>query len=194
MARQNESGSEVTGVTRRPSPVEQMVRAMAMDATMDVETEFTGDDILGILNAETEDEMWEADQQGLINFQILGDCELAIESVQVKFGRPRDAGEEEIKTMFKDPETGRQMYVLVNCHRISDAGAKRGIVLPKVGESFQANTSARFVVAKLWWLVTHGLIDAEAGKTYEVRVIATELGNGRAVIKLDKVPQRATKA
>jgi hypothetical protein len=185
---------EMTGEVQRTSPVAQMIRAMAMDATMDTEAVFQGDDILGILSAENEEDMFEADMRGPLNFQDLGDCELCITNVQVKYGRPRTEDEDEIKTMFVDPETGRQMYLMVNMHRISDAGGKRDRVLPKVGEEFQANTSARFVVSKLWWLYTRGLIDASAGKSYEVRVDSTELGSGRAVIKLDRVPQRTVKA
>jgi hypothetical protein len=88
---------------------------------------------------------------------------------------------------------GKQMYLMVTMARISDAGEKSDRILPSVGETFQANTSARFVVAKLWWLSTHGYIDAEGGKVAEVKVQATDLGGGQSVIKLMPVPQRATR-
>jgi hypothetical protein len=185
------AATEMEGVVSMPSPVRRMLNAMAMDATMDNDSAFNGDDILSILDAETEQEMFDADQQGPLNFQDLSNCELAIYDVTVKYGR---GGNDDIKTMFIDPETGKQMYLMVTAARISDAGAKSYRTLPSIGEQFQANTSARFVVAKLWWLTTHGKIDREQGLSYEVLVSPTDLGGGQSVIKLLPVPKRSVQA
>jgi hypothetical protein len=179
------------GTIQMPNPVRRMLGAMAMEATMDTESGFTGDDIMSILEAETEQEMFEADQQGPLNFQHLSGCELAIYDVSVKFGR---GGNDDIKTMFIDPESGKQMYLWVTAARISDAGNKSTVKLPGVGEQFQLNTSARFCVAKLWWLSTHGKIDRDAGVSYEVKVDGTDLGGGQSVIKLLPVPKRSVSA
>lgn len=184
--------TEMEGAISMPSPVRRMLNAMAMDATMDNDSAFTGDDILSILEADTEQEMFEADQQGPLNFQNLSNCELAIYDVSVKYGR--GGNDESIKTMFIDPETGKQMYLMVTAARISDAGGTRERTLPSIGEQFQANTSARFVVAKLWWLTTHGKIDRDAGISYEVLVSPTDLGSGQSVIKLLPVPKRSVQA
>jgi hypothetical protein len=179
------------GTVQHTSPIRRMLGAMAMDATMDTDSAFTGDDIMGIIEAETEAEMFDADQQGPLNFQHLGGCELAIYDVAVKFGR---GGNDDIKTMFIDPDSGKQMYLWITAARISDAGNKSTVKLPGVGEQFNASTSARYVVAKLWWLSTHGKIDRDAGLSYEVKVEATDLGGGQAVIKLLPVPKRSVSA
>jgi hypothetical protein len=181
----------VEGVIQAASPVRRMLNAMAMEATMNTGETFSGDDILSILDAETEQEMFEADQQGPLNMQHLEDCELAIYDVTVKFGR---GGNDDIKTMFIDPDSGKQMYLWVTAARISDAGNKSTVKLPGVGEQFQLSTSARYVVAKLWWLSTHGKIDRDAGLSYEVKVDGTDLGGGQTVIKLLPVPKRAERS
>lgn len=186
-----EMAEPIQGTIQMPNPVRRMLGAMAMEATMNSGDAFTGDDVLAILEAETEQEMFEADQQGPLNMQHLEDCELAIYDVSVKFGR---GGNEDIKTMFIDPETGKQMYLWVTAARISDAGNKSTIKLPGVGEQFQLSTSARFVVTKLWWLSTHGKIDRDAGVSYEVKVDGTPLGGGQSVIKLLPVPKRSVSA
>jgi hypothetical protein len=187
------AAAAVEGTVERTSPIRRMLGAMAMDATMETERVFTGDDIMGILNAETEEEMFEADQEGPLNFQQLGGCEIAIVNVDVKFGKGGN-DDDAIKTMFVDPDTGRQMYLMVTAYRISDAGGTRVRKLPEIGEQFQANTSARFVVAKLWWLSQHGKIDESTNTVAEVMVQSTDLGSGQAVIKLLPVPKRATRA
>lgn len=187
-----EVAATMEGTIARTSPVRRMLNAMAMEATMNSGEQFNGDDILSILEAETEQEMFEADQQGPLNFQHLSDCEIAVYDVSVKFGRGNSG--EEIKTMFVDPETGKQMYLWVTAARISDAGNKSTIKLPDVGEQFQASVSARYVVAKLWWLSTHGKIDRDSGTSYEVKVDSTDLGGGQAVIKLLPVPKRSVSA
>ena len=184
---------EMEGTVSQSSPIRRMLLAMAMDATMETERPFTGDDILGILEAETEDEMFEGDQQGPLNFQHLSGCEIAVYDVQVKYGNA-GSNDEEIKTMFVDPESGRQMYLMVTAARISNAGEKKLLKLPSIGEQFTANTSARFAVAKLWWLVTHGKIDRDAGLSYELFVQGTDIGSGREVIKLLPVPKRSVQA
>lgn len=186
-----EVSSTMEGTIERTSPVRRMLNAMAMEATMDPDGTFTGDDIMGILEAETEQEMFDADQQGPLNFQHLAGCELAIYDVSVKFGR---GGNDDIKTMFIDPESGKQMYLWVTAARISDAGNKSTVKLPGIGEQFQLNTSARYCVAKLWWLSTHGKIDRDSGASYEVKVDSTDLGGGQAVIKLLPVPKRSVSA
>lgn len=188
MASPKGNGSEMEatmeGAVVKRSPVQQMINAMSNDASFDDGSSFTGDDIVGILSAESVEDMFEADLQGPLGLRDLDGCELAVYDVNVKFGRGND---ESIKTMFTD-EDGRQMYVIVSAARISDAGNRKDRILPTVGETFQFNTSARFALAKLWWLRTHGYVGD--GKSFEVTVEATDLGGGQSVIKLKPVPQR----
>lgn len=171
------------------TPFQRMIRAMEMDATAEVEAgNFTGDDLNAILSAETEEELWEAGEQGPLNAQHLAGCELAIVDVRVKYSR----GESDILTPFVTPD-GRKMYFLVNAYRLSDAGKKAPIVLPAVGEIFEFNTSARFLATKIWAFYTRGYINPDTGKTLECAIHETDLGGGQAVLKLRKLPNRVVR-
>lgn len=165
-----------------PSAIQLLIRRMEMTAEYEeANTSFRGDDINAILEAETEEEMWEADARGPLNGKDLEDCELVIHNVVVKFSRK---GVEDIQSVFTT-EDNRQMYLLVESTRISEAGNKARIRLPEVGEQFTWNTSARFIVAKLDWLSRHDMIPGA-----EVVVKAIDLGGGQSVLKLSKVSQR----
>jgi hypothetical protein len=180
-------------VTQPPTPFQVMLRAMAMDASSDDST-FGGDDLNTILSAESEAELWESDDRPPLNFQHLAGCELSIMDIEVKFSR---GGSNSIITPFTwQDERGQEkkMYLLVKCVRISDASDNRTAKLPPVGEVFQANTSARFVVAKLWRALTLGLYDANRMITWDCMVESTDLGDGTAVIKLRQVPKRVTRS
>ena len=165
-----------------PSAIQLLIRRMEMTAEYEeANVQFRGDDINSILEAETEEEMWEADSRGPLNGKDLEDCELIIHNIVVKFSRK---GVEDMQSVFTT-EDGRQLYLLVESTRISEAGNKTRIRLPVVGEQFTWNTSARFIVAKLDWLSRHDLIPGA-----EVVVKAIDLGGGQSVLKLAKVSQR----
>jgi hypothetical protein len=83
------------------------------------------------------------------------------------------------------------MYLLVKCVRISTAGEKSIMRLPAVGEVFTANTSARFIVAKIWRAMTMGLFNESTGRTWEAKVQGTDLGDGQTVLKLRPIPKRS---
>jgi hypothetical protein len=93
---------------------------MAGMATLDEsEGRVSGQDIIPILEAESEEEMWDADERPGYNAKVLSGCELNLYSFEVKFGTGEDS---EIKTPFVDPGSGRQMYILIESARISDTG------------------------------------------------------------------------
>src|SRR5437868_5665509 len=76
----------------KPTPFQVMLRQMEMEATAAAESAaFAGDDLNAILTAETEDEIWDADERGPLNFQHLADCELEIVDVSVKYSRGSNA-------------------------------------------------------------------------------------------------------
>jgi hypothetical protein len=182
------------GQIQKSTPFQVMLRAMAMDASAEDQT-FTGDDLNAILSAETEDELWEADNRGSLNFQHLAGCEIGIIDFNVKYSRGNNSAK--IRSVFThtdDEGQPRQMYLMVSCVRLSDAGEKSVIKLPPVGEQFEANTSARFVVAKLWRAMTMGLVNPNAGKVLECIVEETDLGGGEGVLKLRPIPKRVTRA
>lgn len=187
------SDNDVTRVVK-PTPFQIMLRAMANDASVE-DGNFGGDDLNAILSAETEEELFESDERPPLNFQHLAGCELEIISMDVKFSRGNNSS---IATPFIWEDSkgqAKKMYLLVKCVRVSDAGDKKNIIkLPAIGEVFTANTSARFVVAKLWRAQTLGLFDAEQGITWPVVVQETDLGDEMSVIKLRPMPKRVTRA
>lgn len=180
-----------------PTPFQIMIRAMEMEATADEGT-FAGDDLNSILAAESEEEIWDADERGPLNFQHLDGCELGIMGISVKFSR---GVRDDIATPFVVTTPGRngesktkKMYLLVKAVRLSDAGEKTLLRLPAVGEVFEANTSARFVVAKLWAFYTKGYINPDTGRVLNCMVKATDLGDGQAVLKLRPMPNRSVRS
>jgi hypothetical protein len=182
----------LSGTIAKPTPFQIMIRAMAMDATAD-DGSFSGDDLNAILSAETEDELWESDERPPLNFQHLAGCEIEILDFSMKFSRTNDP---KMKTPFvwvDEQDNSRKMYVIAKCVRLSDAGDKKLIRLPGVGEVFEANTSARFVVTKMWRAMTMGLINANNGKGLQCVVQETDLGDGQGVLKLRPIPTRSVR-
>lgn len=188
---------DITSIRAR-NPFTLMVASMAMEATMETEAEaFAGDDVnlTAILTAETDEELWDADERGPLGFRDLAGCEIAILDLAVKFSRnPIRPTGEEIKSVFTD-DKGKQMYLLLTCVRIGETGDEsKKIRLPAIGEQFQANTSARYLVAKLWRFYERGHIAPGANPPVrlECRVRATDLGGDQAVLKLRPIPKRST--
>lgn len=136
-----------------------------------------GDDVAAILLAETEEDMWDADELPRINAKVLSGCELELFGFEVKFS---DA--EEITTSLIGPQTRRKMYLLVRSSRLNQTGQTSVYRLPEVGQEFAWNTSARFIVAKLFWMLQHGRFDN--GATVKARIQGTDLGGGKSVEKL----------
>lgn len=178
------------------TPFQIMLRAMAMEATAEMAS-FAGDDLNPILTAETEEEIWDADERGPLNFQHLEDCEIAILDVTVKYSR---GASDQIQTPFVVTQPGpdgqpttKKMYLLITAVRLSDAGEKQHLRLPVVGEVFQANTSARYVVGKIWAFYTRGYINPDTGKTLEAVVKGIDLGDNNTVLKLRPMPRRSVR-
>lgn len=169
----------------KPQVMAEFLSTMASMAEYEAnDASFAGDDIANILLATTEEEMWDADERGPLNGQDLEDCELAITDFTVKFSR----GNQDIETIFVTPD-GKKMYLMVEAVRISTAGEKKEIRLPAPGEKFLFNTSARFIVAKLFWLRNMGRIPG-----VECVVKRIDLGGGQGVLKLRPMPKRVERA
>jgi hypothetical protein len=165
--------------TLRPSQraVLELLTALENMATEDTDARPFGDDIAGILLAENEATMWEGDELPRINAKVLSGCELDIYGIEVKF-----SDDPEITTGLIGPKTRRKMYLLVRSARLNGSGQGTVYRLPDVGEEFVWNTSARFIVAKLYWLLVHGRFDG--GKSVKARIEGTDLGGGKSVEKL----------
>lgn len=166
------------GTVQSLTPFQRQCKIMAGMAEIEAtDTEYTGDDIMAILNAEDEAAMWAADDRAQLNAKVLSGCELEIYGFGIRF-----SGNEGIASVFRDPSSGKRMYVLLDSARINAAGESNLYRLPGVGEKFQWNTSARFIVAKIMWLNAHGAFDN--GKSVRCRIEGTDLGDGRSVEKL----------
>lgn len=184
-----------SGTVAKPSPFDSLLRMMEMEATAAAENNtFSGDDLVGILSAESDDDIWDADERGPLNAQDIAGCEIEIIGVTVKWSR----GDSDIATPFQvrdEHGTTKKMYLIVSAVRISDSGDNRSTMrLPDIGEVFEFNTSARFVVAKIMQFYRLGRIDADTHSTLECMVRATDLGSGQAVLKLRPLPKRAQRS
>ena len=169
------------GTVTGPSPFQRLRRRMAEMAVLETaESKVSGEDVNAILTAETEEDMWDADELSVYNAQKLSGCDLQITGFEVRFSTGND---EEIKTPFVD-DKGRQMYLLVHAYRITKATEKRDVVLPEIGTEFTWNTSARNIVAKLFWMLDHGWFDPGADKPVRVHIKGTPLSGGRSVEKI----------
>jgi hypothetical protein len=167
--------------TLRPSQraFREMLTGLENIASEDTGTKgFAGDDIARILMADDEETMWDADELPGYNAKVLSGCDLKLFGIEVKFSTDPD-----ITTILIGPKTRRKMYVLVHAARLnSNALAGTPYRLPDVGEEIIFNTSARYIVAKLFWLATRGRFDN--GGTVPVTIHGTPLGGGKSVEKL----------
>lgn len=194
MANQRQSGeakaevaASANGTIAGPTAFHRLLSKMNDMATLDTSMDnYKGDDLTAILDADNEDAMWEADEVASINAKLLSGCALQIVEFTVKYGNMSD-----IKTPFIG-DGGKKMYLAVTSFRLDKSGEKPLIRLPEPYEEFQWNTSARFIVAKLFWLLEHGFFDSGTG--VQARIVGTNLGDGRAVEKLKPLTYQTVQA
>src|SRR5262245_17016950 len=168
------------GAVSRLTPFQTLLRRMTELAVMEeTQNRVSGEDINAILTAETEEEMWDADELSIYNAQKLSGCDLQTTWFEVRFG----SGDSDIKTPFTTAD-GKQLYLLVHSFRITDATDKKDIILPPVGEEFTWNTSARNIVGKLFWMLDHGWFDPRSDRNVRFRIEGTKLTGGRSVEKI----------
>jgi hypothetical protein len=162
------------------TPVQRMIRTMEMEATADAETA-TGDnaDLNALLSAESDEDLWDADERPPLNAQHLAGCDVEILDVRVKYSR----GNSDMGSTFVTSE-GKKMYLLVTAVRLSDPETKTAVQLPKIGEEFEFNTSARYLTTKLFQFYLRGKINRDNGTTLTAFIRATGLEEGQAVLKL----------
>lgn len=171
------------GTVAGPSPFQRLRRRMAEMAVMETATDraSAGEDINAILAADSEEEMWEADELDKYNAAKLSGCDLQTTYFEVRFGD----GTTEINNPIFVDEKGRQMYLLVHSFRITkEHGEDKTINLPEVGEEFVWNTSARNIVGKLFWMLDHGWFDPDTKTPARFRIKGTKLSGGRSVEKI----------
>lgn len=148
-----------------------LVQQMELDAQMEDTDPMAAiaSGVEAILSAETEQEMWDADERGPLGGRDLADVELRILSYGVRFSRAN------IGSRFVG-KNGREMYVMVEATRYDN------------GAHISFNTSAPYLVAKIVWLDRHNKLPADAV------IRATDLGAGQAVLKLKPLSKRPVPA
>jgi hypothetical protein len=178
-----EMATQEAGTVARPTAFAAFLAHMENLAELDTGSSGGSGErtVEAILAAESEDEMWEADEQGSLGGRNLADVEQEIQDFEVKFSNRQD-----IDTIFIGPETGRKMYVLIRAVRVSKSSEMPSIA---VGEEFVYNTSAPALVAKLFWARGHGKVPG-----WQAVIRATDLGGGQAVLKFKPLPERPAKA
>lgn len=169
MAR-NSSNEVVTATENEVQKAFQlMLNQMELAATSD-DSEFTSPMVtsfVAVTMAETEEEMWDADEFEQIGGRDLEDLEQRILGYSVKF-----SNNQLIDTPFIDSQ-GRKMYLLIRSAKVEN------------GDEFVWNTSAPLVVGKVLWLANHNRIPgAEA-------VIRGRGPEGSRVLMLKPLPKRA---
>jgi hypothetical protein len=181
------------GAVQRVTPFQQMIRAMAADAEMATETaEYDGSDLNKMLTAETDEEIWDADELGTLNFQHLTGCEIAITDISVRVSA--NTADSDVQSVFQTPD-GKQLYLLVKAYRTRVTGDEdRMLNLPGIGDEFTANTSARYIVGKLWAFYTRGRINPDTNTTLGVYVKGQKTQNGNTVIKLRPAAKQSVSA
>ena len=179
--------SAKNGEVSGPRPFGRLIRKMAeMATTEEVLGSNSGtEDIDRILTAEDEEAMWDSDELAKWNATKLSGCDLQTLGFEVKFG---DAtSDTDIRTVFVDPESGKQIFLLIRSFRINGSGNTKEYNLPPVGEVFTWNTSARAIVPKLFWMLENGWFDPDA-KPVRFRIVGTKTRAG-SVEKLKKLPE-----
>jgi hypothetical protein len=153
-----------------PPVFRQLLGQMSLEATAE-DNEFGSPmvtSVVKILSAKTEEEMWEADDLAQTGGRDLIDVEQTIIAYAIKW-----SNNPTIQSAFKD-EHNRGMYLLIRSVRM------------ETGEEFIWNTSAPLLVGKIMWLANRELLP------YSCVIKGTDLGAGQAVLKLKRVPARAT--
>jgi hypothetical protein len=166
---------------------QELLQTMSAMATYEETDSSTGGEMVGaVLESETEEEMWDADEQTTINGKLLVNAEFIVHDFVVK--RSNRSG---METLFPD-EDGHPMYLFIRSTRISESGDSASF-LPAVGEEFWWNTSAQGIVGKLFWLKEHGRLPSEDGDPVECYVKGVEAANG-IVLKLRPIPKRIVRS
>ena len=144
------------------SEFEQYLSSRAMDAS-EVAMEMNMVNLMAIMNAETEEEMWKADESDILGGRDLPDVEQTILSYRVFAAGSR----------FNAP---LKHFIIVDAIKLES------------GEQFVWNTGAPMLIAKLRWLEAHELLPYDC----VIRGIESENGTRLRLVPVARRPVKAT--
>ncbi len=172
-ARPDNTTSTVSTLT----PYEKFCATMAGRASLESEESNTDvGSIEAIITAETEEEMWAADERGVLGGRDLAGVVQVVEDIQVKYSNRGG-----LKSPFVDPASGKGLYLLITSTRYDDPKYTNKRPDLSQGDKFQWNTSAPRLVAKLLWLEANERLH----QNVVIEEIELEVG---AVLKLHPAP------
>ena len=178
-----------TAVVVAPSPFARLLVRMAGMAVMNAtERKTSGEDLNSILEASEED-FWDSDEKQPINAKTLSGCIIQINGYRVLFGEGA-IGDDDITSPFIDPNTNRQMYLMVESTIIDKRGQDKMYVLPDEHVTFEWNTSARYIVAKIFRMTDFGWFD-NGKPPVRVLIKGTPIKNGKQKVEKLKSPDGA---
>lgn len=180
-----QQSTEPTAVAK-PSSAQNMLIKMAGMAAVNNDDRRTSIEDLNVILEASEEEFWDSDERASINAKTLSGCVIEISGFVVKYGEGA-VGDDDIVTPFVDPKNGRQMYLLVDSTIIDKRGQNKLYVLPKEHEPFQWNTSARYIVAKLYRMMAFGWFD-DGHSPVRVLVKGTPIKGGKQQVEKLKLP------
>lgn len=160
-----------------PRAFQRLLQQMSMTAEIDAaeQSGSTQNTVEKIITAESEADMWEADELGNLGGRDLIDVEQRVDSYLVRYSNNSVGPDgEEIQSVFTDAE-GRGMYLLVSSVRLEN------------GEEFVWNTSAPSIVSKLIWLYENNRLPCECV------IRGKKLSATKTYLSLKPIPKRAVK-
>jgi hypothetical protein len=166
------------GIVIPRSPFQSMLMEMAQRALIDSQEGRVNEATFNAMAlAESMDELWDSDEKVSINAQDMVEKEMEVHRFFVRTGKlgEMDENGRKIENEFRN-ESGVGMYLDVEAIDLSN------------GEEILFNTSAKFIVNKLWHAERLGAFPLQCV------IKGIPLGAGQTVLKLRPIPKRAVQS
>lgn len=180
--------AEKSGKIQAPTPFQRLIRQISLEAEIDAAdskgSASTIATVERIMNAETDDDIWNAGDLANIGGRNLVDVEMQVTDFTVKYGNRDD-----VETVFTDGN-GRQFFLLVasTIIGIPDSDPTEFARPPlAIGDEIVWNTSAPDIVPKLIQFRDRGRFPLDCV------IRALNLGGGKHYLRLKPVPKRAVR-
>lgn len=175
----SENTPETTGTANAPAIVDRFRDYLRQRAAEDAQRiggdQLTEKQVTAILAAQSEDEVWDADNAGLIPAQNLVGSEIEVRSILFGEGQRDDI----------DPGFLGSTYALCECVAVAIPDEVESVTGLKPGDEFIMDTGVSTIMSKIRWF--------EANKKLPVRGVIKGIptGRGRTVLQFKRPPKRA---